>query len=775
MKFKKLNDMIVYMKRPAQPNASDEKLEKYMPTANLTDDVEIDRVQMQKGGKVLTPDQFKQKMNQYRGMRFLDIADQLNKEGFVSVRGKPITDAQIEKGVRQLNLIGFGSQKKLSIKEILKEASPENRAAFRRGEISELKLRQRVTGKRSDVKRSGTPERLERARKYRKKVYAIPERRLKILEDRSKYREKLYKELGLAPEARNPKEGLWKDMVTTAQSSKPGERYKLKGGTKLNVGRPNFYGNKFTVVDRFTGEEFKFKNLEKKINSKTTGFNYADAIAPYEQKFLIQKTPGLRTELNQTLIPNWNPGMKDTAFEIQHVEGRKNNLFNTHLAPKSANLPEHSARINFERAWENSKTLSEKKASFQAYKETLPKGIESKPSMVVRPRQFGKRLPFADMLRNAKAQGANLPRGILKAAEDLEQGVKMYSSIGLPESVANFTSGMIDDVVQGRYGVGALKALGGAGVAYGIYDTAVAFGQGKSTPEMATRFFGLDPVYNKIRQYSRLDDESQEIQKKINYEKSFEAAQEDMMDEGLMGLRPMKEATDEEKQKLKIAKEKVDKEVQEENLERAEGRMEPMRGLVNMVKERISALSGQPYQVAFAEGGRVQLSEGGEPKDIGRRKFLKVMGKGGALIAALPFLGKFIKPVTKAAPEAMEVISRSANQMPEYLANLISKIKMMGESRIIGKMDSPDEFMRYDLGDYELFEGAGGARLKRVKDRGEYGYEEFEMEIKQDPETGGIEYEEVSVRPDQDGKMKDVDFGIDDDIHAEMKKFADED
>jgi len=775
MKFKKLSDMNSYMIRPARPtpqDASSEQLKKSMPTANLIDDViETDRVQMQTGGKVLTPDQFKQKMNQYKGMRFLDIADQLNKEGFVSVRGKPITDAQIEKGVRQLNLIGYGSQKKLPIKEILKEASPENRAAFKRGEISELKLRQRVIGKRVDVKRSGTPERLERAREYGKRAYSDPEKRAKILEQHSKYKEKIYKKLGLAPEPRSPKEALWKDMVTTAQKGQRGDRYRLKGGTKLNVGRENFFGNKFTVVDKYTGQEFKFKNLEKQISPNKTGFSFKDAVAPYEQKFFINKTPGLRQELNQKLIPGWTSGMKDTAFEIQHVEGRDKNLFNVHLTPKVANLPEHTTRTAFEKAWDDSKTFTEKKEAFKTYKESLPEGIESRPKMITRPRQFGKRLPFADMLRNAKAQGANLPRGILKAAEELEQGVKMYSSIGLPESVANFTSGMIDDVVQGRYGMGALKALGGAGVAYGLYDTAVAFGQGKSTPEMTARFFGLDPVYNKIRQYSRLDDESQEIQKKINYQKSFEAAQEDMMDEGLIGLRQVEEATDEEKKKLELAKEKVDKEIQEENLQRAEGRTEPMRGLVDMVRQRIYALTGTPYQVAFAEGGRVQLSEGGKPKDIGRRKFIKGAA---TLAAALPFL-KFMKPLSKTAEPAIEAISRSANQMPDYLTNLINKIKMMGESKIIGKMDSPDEFMRYDLGDYELFEGAGGARLKRIRDRGEYGYEEFEMEIRKDPETDFVEYEEVSVRPDEDGKMKDVDFGIDDDVHAEMKKFADED
>jgi len=46
------------------------------------------------------------------------------------------------------------------------------------------------------------------------------------------------------------------------------------------------------------------------------------------------------------------------------------------------------------------------------------------------------------------------------------------------------------------------------------------------------------------------------------------------------------------------------------------------------------------------------------------------------------------------------------------------------------------------------------------------------MQIKQDPETGFVEYEEVSVRPDYDGKLKDIDFGIEDDVHKEMEKFA---
>ena len=324
-----------------------------------------------------------------------------------------------------------------------------------------------------------------------------------------------------------------------------------------------------------------------------------------------------------------------------------------------------------------------------------------------------------------------------------------------------------DLATKGSRTKGLIKFLGGAGAAYGVYDAGVAFKEGKSAPEMATRFVGLDIPYQKLRQYNRLTDQEQEIQKKINQQKSFDVAADDLLDENLMTMRARPEVSPQEVMQLEQAKQRVDSEVAAEEAERASSR----KGLVESLKQKIYDVTGTPYELYMNRGGRVQLSEGGKPKDLGRRKFIK----GAVTIAtALPFL-KFIKPLSKTVEPTIEAISRSANQMPDYLTNLINKVKMMGESKIIGKMDSPDEFMRYDLGDYELYEGAGGARLKRIRDRGDYGYEEFEMQIKQDPETGYIEYEEVSARPDGDGKIKDFDFGIEDDVHAEMKKFADED
>jgi hypothetical protein len=91
------------------------------------------------------------------------------------------------------------------------------------------------------------------------------------------------------------------------------------------------------------------------------------------------------------------------------------------------------------------------------------------------------------------------------------------------------------------YGKLAFKSLGALGVGYGIYDAGVAFQEGKSVPEMAFRFVGVDPLYNTIKKYQRLPEDAQEIQKKINAQQSLlEQLYEKFLD---LGLSP-KDAAD---------------------------------------------------------------------------------------------------------------------------------------------------------------------------------------------------------------------------------------
>ena len=416
------------------------------------------------------------------------------------------------------------------------------------------------------------------------------------------------------------------------------------------------------------------------------------------------------------------------------------------------------------------KTVANYSELSDSYKEALQKNYKTRGYAFRVPSDIKPLSQIADELkieRNAAKLSGAAAKGAPRIYSEAIPGTR-YLSEKIIQPLANITMEGIKDIGRGAIGKGTLKLIPGLGTAYGVYDTGVALQEGKSLPETAFRLFGADPLYNMIREYNRLPEEAQEIQKKINAQQSFDAAVDDPLAEGRTD-RP--EVTPEEKMFLDEQKKIVQQRVAEQNKARAEGRA----GLVNFAEAKISEITGQPYQMSFANGGRVQLAEGGEPKDMGRRKFLKLTGKAGMVLGALPFLGKFIKPATKAAPEVIEAISRSAEQMPDYLVNLISKIKTLGSSKVIGKFDNPDEFIRYDLGDYELHEGVGGTRIKRVRDRGDEGYEEFEMQIKEDPETGFVEYEEVSARPDGDGKIKDFDFGIEDDIHVEMKKFADED
>ena len=356
-------------------------------------------------------------------------------------------------------------------------------------------------------------------------------------------------------------------------------------------------------------------------------------------------------------------------------------------------------------------------------------------------------------------------------------GVKELKSELFPgaRATGEFISGMAEDVASKSYGKLAFKSLGALGVGYGIYDTGVAFQEGKSVPEMAFRFVGVDPLYNTIKKYQRLPEDAQEIQKKINAQQSFDMSQSEMMDEGLVGMRGRPEVTEEEKMYLNNQYQIVEEKIKQEDKDRAEGRS----GILNMIRQKVFDTTGQPYSVAFANGGRVSLEKGGKPKDFGRRRFLKFTGQGITLLGTLPFLGKFIKPIAKEAPEMLEVISRSADNVPDYLLDLIGKVKMMGKSKILGKADNPDGFVQYDLGEYTVVDSANSTRIKKTN-YGSAGDEigiknELEMEIRKDPETGALEYDEVEVFPDAEGKMKEVEFGIEDVSHQDMKKFTYED
>ena len=158
------------------------------------------------------------------------------------------------------------------------------------------------------------------------------------------------------------------------------------------------------------------------------------------------------------------------------------------------------------------------------------------------------------------------------------------------------------------------------------------------------------------------------------------------------------------------------------------------------------------------------LKEGG-PADPKRRQILKIMGG----LAALPYVGKFFKlaePAAKVAP----VVKESVTKAPDYFFALVDKIKRFGKSVDDVSVD-PRVEKNYTYKNYELKENAYGTPgdITVVKQKGDpdFAYEEEIMTFRKgqaDETTKGRkppdEYDEYTTRPDMDGKMKDVEDGI---------------
>jgi hypothetical protein len=161
---------------------------------------------------------------------------------------------------------------------------------------------------------------------------------------------------------------------------------------------------------------------------------------------------------------------------------------------------------------------------------------------------------------------------------------------------------------------------------------------------------------------------------------------------------------------------------------------------------------------------RKRFEKGG----MSRRQFMKIMGG----IASLPFIGKFFKGAKPAAKVADVVTKSTGGQPPTYFFDLAEKIKVLGrESKI-----SPRERVReINYKNYELQEDltTGDITIKKTREAmipggDEAGVvDESYMILRKgqaDEMTKGKipadEYEELTIRPDIDGKMKEVDDGL---------------
>ena len=737
-------------------------------------------------GTRLTNEIFEEYIKKNKGKSYAKMAKDLTSKGYVPFQGSDVlSEKAIEARARRLGLTGMATSQISDFKTILNEATDENRLAYKRGEIDADLLRKRVIGRRADQKRIGTSERIERSREYRERVKTDPSmeaQRESAKASRARFREKEYLEYGTPPQAKTPKQFLFRDLFSIAQKSEKGDRLKLvKKFAKKDFKKENFY-NDVEVLDTKTGKKFNFKNIEKYINPKNTGYSFKDVIKPYEQKVFLNEK-GLRNEINSKMIPGWNTGLRDNYFEVQHVEGRFKNPFNVHISPKASNAREGVVRARFDKNWEKAKTLSDKKEAFKEYTDNLPKAIASQPGMITRPREFGERVPFDEMLRETKQSGVKLPRGILKDAAKL-------NSVLLPglEEIVKGIKNIPDDIAKKRYFTLGLKALGPLGTYLAVDDTYEALKEGKSVAEALE--YGLigTNIIGSTKDVFALSPEEREARSVV---KQAEMADQISQDESLLDTdfeTPAIESDlsiDEAEKKYKAGQEAVRLKRKAEEADIARARAVSVEGLkdlmlgkrfepteiptqfmanggimrlgfnqgssvddavrtVNPERDSFKKLSNvlgaykryrrgeknpkisfskffELYSTEnFATGGRVGFADGSDPKDpkMNRRTFMKVMGG----LASIPLLGKFIKPAAKVAESAAPVIQKTVEAAPTHFWNLVAKIKTFG-----------DDITQF---------GALAERqsVKKYKD----------LELTEDMATGQIEIQRVKVAEDMD-------------------------
>ena len=174
-------------------------------------------------------------------------------------------------------------------------------------------------------------------------------------------------------------------------------------------------------------------------------------------------------------------------------------------------------------------------------------------------------------------------------------------------------------------------------------------------------------------------------------------------------------------------------------------------------------------QNSKALGGRV-------PFAMGRRAFLKLLGVGGAGIAGLK-TGVGLGGKKVATEVAKDVATTSGP--PPYFFNLVNKIKTLGDDTLASK----DKAIAKKYKDYTMEEDFAG-NIEIIKKGGDdmfpenvyMSYKVDEVPLKGRGKKGSTkveEYEEYTARPDIDGKMKDVEGGVPDEVIEEGTIFED--
>jgi hypothetical protein len=165
---------------------------------------------------------------------------------------------------------------------------------------------------------------------------------------------------------------------------------------------------------------------------------------------------------------------------------------------------------------------------------------------------------------------------------------------------------------------------------------------------------------------------------------------------------------------------------------------------------------------------RVPFSKG-KLADKGRRKFMQLAGTS---IGGLAALKAGLINLAKDAGPKVEMVKETVSKTPDYFFDLVSKIKMFGkEGTPISERMNVTNYKNFELTEDIT---TGDMRItKQAGDPDGPGYKEEVMEYSKggNPMEDGItveRYDEATLFPDMDGKMKDIEDGIEPDSIKEI-------
>lgn len=352
------------------------------------------------------------------------------------------------------------------------------------------------------------------------------------------------------------------------------------------------------------------------------------------------------------------------------------------------------------------------------------------------------------------------------------------------------------DLKRAKYLSAGLKTLGIAATPLVAYDSAKAFGEGKPVMEALEQGFIGTNVIGGIKDYANLSDEAKEAKNIFSQQERtrelsdqvlggslgfYGEPDQDVARKRMLQTNLPSETFDAETLNMKSemseqeAKKIYDQDRKRVAAERAANestiantRKIAITNLMDLIKGK--RFQGEPIPQEFmATGGRVGFADG--PDDPSKRKFIKI----GAGLMSLPFVGKYFKAAAPVAEKTTELIRRGADGIPDFIMDLIAKVKLKAEERGMKYFtgNRSDEFADvYQADNFVVTQQGNKINVKKVNDQGEFGYKEHEMELDIDPETGGMTYNEGTIRPDAEGKLKDIEEFIDEVDLEDMKKYT---